>query len=206
MLSVGQILKKAREEKDLKLLDVEKEIRIREKFLQAVEDDNWDFFSSKVYINGIIKNYSRFLGLDEGKMLAFFRRDYEKGEEVKFKTKVASKYLVPETKKLIKFGFIIIFLIFFIYFSYQLRLSFLPPTLTVISPKQEVFKKEQKIKIEAKTDIEAEINIFGQRVYQDKNGVFQYELPLKKGKNELIIEIIGTNGKKAIIKKTYYLE
>lgn len=206
MLSVGQILKKAREEKDLKLLDVEKEIRIREKFLQAVEDDNWDFFSSKVYINGIIKNYSRFLGLDEGKMLAFFRRDYEKGEEVKFKTKVASKYLVPETKKLIKFGFIIIFLIFFIYFSYQLRLSFLPPTLTVISPKQEVFKKEQKIKIEAKTDIEAEINIFGQRVYQDKNGVFQYELPLKKGKNELIIEIIGANGKKAIIKKTYYLE
>jgi len=206
MLSVGQVLKKAREEKGLKLLDVEKEIKVREKFLKAVEEENWNFFSSKVYIGGIIKNYSRFLNLEESKMLAFFRRDYERAEEVKFKTKVASKYLVPQTRKLIKFAFFILFLIFFIYFGYQLTLSFFPPKVIIISPTTQVFKNEQKIKIEGKTEKEAQINIFGERVYQNNDGIFQYEFPLKKGKNELSIEVVGANGKKAVIKKYYYLQ
>ncbi len=206
MLSVGQILKKAREEKGLTLRDVEKETKVREKFLLAVENEDWTFFSSKVYINGIIKNYARMLDLDESRILAFFRRDYERAEEVKFKTKVASKYLVPETKKLIRFALTIFFLGFFIYFGYQLKLSFTPPTITITSPKKEIFKNEEKIKIEGRTEKEAQISIFGERIYQNKDGIFQYEFPLKKGKNELTIEVIGANGKKTAIKKLYYLQ
>ena len=81
MLSVGEILKKQRKKKGLTLLEVEKKIKVRLKFLKAIEDNNWSF-SSKVYISGIIKNYAQFLDLDKDKVLAFFRRDYEKNDEM----------------------------------------------------------------------------------------------------------------------------
>lgn len=47
MTTVGQILKKQRENKGLTLFDVEKQIKIREKYLKAVEEDNWSFFPRK---------------------------------------------------------------------------------------------------------------------------------------------------------------
>ena len=88
MLSVGQILQQARLKKGYPLSLIEKQIKVREKFLKAVEENNWKFFSSKIYITGIIKNYSSFLGLDHKKILSFFRREYESKDDVKFQRKI----------------------------------------------------------------------------------------------------------------------
>jgi hypothetical protein len=205
MLSVGEILKAERKKQAIDLKSIEKQLKVREKFLKAVEDNNWKIFSSKIYIIGIIRNYSNFLGLDVERMLAFFRRDYEKTDEVKFKKRITSKYLTPETKKIILIGIVAIFLLFLGYFSYQLKLYFSPPVITIISPRTFIFKKETRIKIVGKTEKDLVINIFGERVYL-KEGKFEYDLPLQPGKNELIIEAIGANGRKSIIKKTFYKE
>lgn len=203
MLTVGEILKNYREKQHIILSEVEKQIRVRSKFLTAVEENNWNFFSSKIYITGIIKNYSDYLGLDPKKMIAFFRRDYERKEEVGFKTRISNKYLTPETRKVALLIISLIILFFALYFGYQLKQYFSPPTLTVISPQTNTFTIEDKMKFMGKTDKDAAVTIFGERVYQDKYGVFTYDFPLKIGKNELTIEIVGANGKKTIIKKIY---
>ncbi len=206
MLSVGKILKGEREKRGISLPMVEKEIKIREKFLKAIEEDNWDFFSSKVYITGIIKNYANFLGLDSRKILAFFRRDYEKKDEVKFKKKISSKYLASETKKLALFGLGLVFAFFFTYFGYQLKLYFTPPKITILSPKTDKVLKGDRVKIIGKTDKDVMINIFGERVFQNQEGIFEYNFPLKKGKNELVIEVVGANGRKAVFRRIYLRE
>lgn len=203
MLSVGEILKKTREKKALTLVDIEKELRIREKFLKAIEEDNWNFFSSKIYIEGIIKNYANFLGLDSKKMTAFFRREYEVNEEIKFKKRIASKYLTSETKRFAIIGLILVCLFFLIYFAFQLKNYLSPPKLIIIEPKTTIFKRVDKIKIIGKTDAESAITILGDRVYQDKDGLFHYDLPLKLGKNIFTVELTGANGKKAVIQKEY---
>lgn len=205
MLSVGEIFKKTREGKGLTLKQIEQEIKIRERFLQAIEEDNWQIFSSKIYIEGIIKNYSHLLKLDSKKMKAFFRREYERNEEVKFKRKVASHYLTPETRKLISFGLSLIFVFFIVYFAYQLKLYLSPPKITLLQPKTAIVKRVDRVKIIGKTEKEATVNIFGERIYQDKDGVFEYNFPLKPGKNELTIEVIGANGKKSSLKKEFTL-
>lgn len=203
MLTVGGILKNAREKQGILLSDVEKKIKVRVKFLQAIESDNLNLFSSKIYITGIIKNYARFLSLDDKKVLAFFRRDYERKEEVKFKTRISSKYLTPETKRAVLIIISIIILFFGVYFGYQLKQYLSPPTLTVISPLTNTFTIEDKVKFVGKTDKDAAVTIYGERIYEDKYGVFTYDFPLKNGKNELTIEIVGANGKKSIIQKNY---
>ncbi|MBI2641892.1 helix-turn-helix domain-containing protein [Candidatus Roizmanbacteria bacterium] len=206
MLSVGEILKKEREKQGIGLREVEKDIKIREKFLRAVEDNNWAFFSSKIYITGILKNYARFLKLDDMKILAFFRRDYERSEEVRFKEKVSSKYLTPETKKAVLLGFILSFFLFFGYFSYQLKLYFSPPKVELIEPTKETFRSDESIKVTGKTEKEAQITIFGNRIFQNKEGIFEYVFPLHKGKNELVVEVMGANGKKTTFRKIFFKE
>lgn len=204
MLSVGSILKNEREKKGLLLSDVEKQIKVREKYLKAIEDENWNYFSSKIYITGILKNYSRVLNLDHKKVLAFFRRDYERKEEVKFKKKVESSYLTSETKKFLRIGLIIITLFFIVYFILQLKTYFSPPTFTLLSPKVSNFTIEKKIKISGKVEKDTSVTISGERIYQNKEGVFNYELSLNEGVNKIVIILLGANGKKTTIEKTFY--
>ncbi len=205
MLTVGEILRRERETKGLKLSDIEKKTRVREKFLKALEQNNWDLFSSKIYIEGIIKNYANILDLNQEKLLAFFRREYAKKEEVGFRNKISSKYLTPETKKYLKFLVVFVFLLFAFYFGFQLKLFLSPPKVEIISPEEQTFTKKDQIEVVGKTQKEAVVTIFENRVYQNNEGIFTYNFPLKPGKNELVIEVVGANGKKTTFKKEYFL-
>ena len=60
------------------------------------------------------------------------------------------------------------------------------------------------VKISGKTEKEAVVTIAGERVFQNDLGVFEFNFPLKSGKNLVIIEAIGANGKKATIKREYF--
>jgi len=203
MLSVGKLLKDARERKKLTLHDVEKRIKVREQFIRALEEDQWGSFTSRIYVTGILKNYSRFLGLDERKILAFFRREYERIEEIKFKEKVSNTYFSSDSKKAIIGGFVFICILLVGYFSYQLFQYFKPPTIHIISPTTNTFKRDVTIKIIGKTEKEAVITIMGERIYQNKEGVFEYIMPLKQKENALSIEVVGANGKKAVLEKIF---
>jgi cytoskeletal protein RodZ len=204
MLSVGTILKKEREKKGLLLIDIEKQIKVREKYLKAIEDENWNYFSSKIYITGILKNYSRVLNLDHKKVLAFFRRDYEKNEEIKFKRKVFIGNFTSETKVFFKFSLIIIALFFIVYFIFQLKTYFSPPSFILMAPTAKFFTIEKSIKIIGKTDKDTNVTIFGERIYQNKEGIFTYEYSINEGENKLIINLIGANGKKSTVEKIFF--
>lgn len=206
MVSVGELLKKEREKRGLTLRQIEKEIKTREQFLKAVEEENWSFFPSKIYIIGIIKNYAKVLGLDSHKLIAFFRREYKKQEDIGFKTRVNSNYLKPQTKKVVFLGLSLFFILFAGYFFFQVKQFLSPPKVTIISPKTDRFRSVEKITIAGKTEKEASIIIYGEKVYPNKEGIFEYSFPLKPGKNQLLVEITGANGKKTIFKKDYFKE
>lgn len=203
MLSVGKLLRDARERKKISLRDVEKQIKVREQFIRALEEDKWYSFTSRIYVTGILKNYARFLGLDERKILAFFRREYERSEELRFKEKVSTSYLSSDSKKTLLAGFILICVLLVGYFSYQLFQYLKPPNVYIISPTSMIFKREQTVKIIGRTEKEAAITIMGERIYQNKEGIFEYVLALKQKENALSIEVIGANGKKTVIERIF---
>lgn len=206
MLTVGKILRRERKKKGISLTEVEKELKVRKKFLQAVEENNWDRFPSKIYIIGIIRNYARYLNLDPERIVAFFRRDYERKESLGFKRRISSHYLKSDAKKLIAIAIGLVFFVFFIYFGYQLKLYLSPPKVVLLSPKKTRFRVEKKLTIVGKADKESEISIFGEKIYPNDQGIFKYNFPLKEGKNELVIKVIGANGKKTVLKKVFYKE
>ena len=64
MRTVGQVLKEARESKLYTLDEVEKSTKIRKEMLRALEDDNYAKLPPITFIQGFVKNYGKFLGID----------------------------------------------------------------------------------------------------------------------------------------------
>lgn len=63
-VSLGELLKEKRQEKKLSLQDAENGTSIRTSYLQAIEENQVEYLISPVYIQGFIRQYSSFLGLD----------------------------------------------------------------------------------------------------------------------------------------------
>jgi cytoskeletal protein RodZ len=64
MFEIGHSLREARTRRGLSAADVQKGIRIRERYLSALEDENWELLPGDAYTKGFLRTYAEFLGLD----------------------------------------------------------------------------------------------------------------------------------------------
>lgn len=64
MQTVGEKLRKAREEKSLSLEEVYRQTKIHPRVLEGLEQDRAHNFLGFIYIKGFLKTYARYLGLD----------------------------------------------------------------------------------------------------------------------------------------------
>lgn len=58
-LELGTLLKKARQEKGLSIEDIQTETKIRKKYIEAIENNEFDKLPGKVYLKVFIKGYAR---------------------------------------------------------------------------------------------------------------------------------------------------
>jgi cytoskeletal protein RodZ len=70
--TLGQYLKREREARDVSLEELSHGTRINRPFLEALERDDFNFFSQKEFVLGFLKRYARFLSLDEQDVLRRF--------------------------------------------------------------------------------------------------------------------------------------
>ena len=64
MFQIGDSLREARTRRGLSPADVHKAIRIRERYLTALEEERWDMLPGEAYTKGFLRTYSEFLGLN----------------------------------------------------------------------------------------------------------------------------------------------
>ena len=69
MGKVGELLKEQRESRNLSLSQVEEETKIRRKYLEALEEENYKLIPGKVYVKGFMRTYATFLGLNAAELL-----------------------------------------------------------------------------------------------------------------------------------------
>ncbi len=73
MGSIGETLKSAREAKGISLRKAEEDTKIRKKYLQALEEGNYDILPGRVYAKGFLRNYANYLGLDQEEILMEYK-------------------------------------------------------------------------------------------------------------------------------------
>jgi cytoskeleton protein RodZ len=64
MFEIGGSLRAARLKRDLTPADVQKAIRIRDRYLQALEEERWELLPGDAYVKGFLRTYAEYLGLD----------------------------------------------------------------------------------------------------------------------------------------------
>ena len=85
MGQLGELLKEARQSKEVSLEQVEEELRIRKKYLQALEEEDFSIMPPEVYVKGFLRNYAIYLGLDPEEVKALHKgKSAEKGRKPEF--------------------------------------------------------------------------------------------------------------------------
>ena len=72
MESYGELLRKAREEKNLKIDKIAREISIESRYLTGLEDEDNGVFPGEAYMLGFLRNYSNYLELDTDYILKLY--------------------------------------------------------------------------------------------------------------------------------------
>ena len=69
---LGQLLKKARLEKGISLEQLEEMTKIRKRYLEAIEEGDYNVLPGNFYVRAFIKNYAEAVGLDPNEVLSFY--------------------------------------------------------------------------------------------------------------------------------------
>ena len=102
MKDIGNFLKERREARGISLIEVEKDLKIRKKYLQALEEGNIDAIPGKTYIIGYLRNYSKYLGINEENINQIIQtyNNLEKQKSGLKKTKEENIYLKTKDRSL----------------------------------------------------------------------------------------------------------
>jgi cytoskeleton protein RodZ len=87
MEAIGKTLKEKRIEKGLTIEDVSDSIKIRRKYLEAIESGNYSEIPDKVYTKSFLKIYAEYLGLDQVYVLKRYLDEVSQEENVSIPTK-----------------------------------------------------------------------------------------------------------------------
>jgi cytoskeletal protein RodZ len=212
MKTVGSILKDARVRQGDSLADIEAATRIRRKYLEAIENDDYSGMPSLAYAKGFVRNYASHLGLDPVHIMAFFRRQTAESAKSSLLPKGMADPLNVSFIRLTParfIGLVVAFLVitFFAYFAFQYRRVGIPPFLKVETPKDGILISERKIDVSGKTDPDATVAINGVSILVRPDGQFFDQVELKPGENRISVIATSRFGKTTASQVTVtYLE
>ncbi len=200
MNTVGSMLKTERVRKGESLSEVESATKIRLKFLEAIEADDYTGLPSLSYAKGFVKNYSEYLGLDSKTVLAFFRRQttdvtraslLPKRESAAFNKSFIQ--LTPGKFLAIVLGTLL--LMFLGYLGFQYRATFQPAKLSVDSPVNQLVTHDRRIDVLGGTDTDATVTVNGTAILVRGDGKFFDQVGLEPGVNKITVVATSRFGK-----------
>jgi hypothetical protein len=81
VFEIGNSLREARYRQQLELSEVELATKIRARYLQALEEENFDALPAQTYVKGFLRTYADYLGLDGQLYVDEYNSRYAVGED-----------------------------------------------------------------------------------------------------------------------------
>jgi cytoskeletal protein RodZ len=146
MASVGQVLKKEREVKGIPLKEIADHTKINLRFLQDLEDDNFEFMPGKFLTRSIIRSFANYLGLDEKKIIDLYLATVQ--EQGQISDELPEEEAQPPSpgsrKKLLMYSLVAVLLIAIlaVFFWTVLKRK---PAVTPILPAETTIVEEEQV-------------------------------------------------------------
>lgn len=204
-LTLGEKLKKLRTDKRISLNEVSRATRIQVKYLECLEEDNFDKLPVDVYTRGFLRSYADFLGVDGQILLKLYdkekgiRKNISNSGKSSGKKKVVdiSSFVFTPRKILILAIIVIVFFGIFLLYKEIGSLSS-APRLIILNPEPNSEVSENSVYVEGITDKDASLFINGQPIMVNDEGKFRENLTLQPGVNVINIKSINKFQKETI--------
>lgn len=213
----GQVFTAAREHKNVNIRQVSEVTKMRESYIQALERDDYEAFSSDVHLRGFMKIYCRYLELDDVKILALYRRSVETKPEKSDKEESETKPTRSiQLQQLLQNRYVILgafgVLLILFYLGNQVYRVLQPPRLLLSSPVEitanytgTVDVNADAVTLSGQTEPFTVIRINGEALPLQPGGLFELkDFPLTS--ESTVFSIVGTNqlGREATIQLTVH--
>ncbi|MBI2315368.1 hypothetical protein HYU93_04935, partial [Candidatus Daviesbacteria bacterium] len=162
-------------------------------------------------VQGFIKNYGRFLGLNVEKLLAIYRREFSESKHPPRVLETFSnpldqgKFRLTPAKAL---GGVILGLVttFFVYLWFEYRFLVGGPFLEVTQPVNELHTESAAVTVTGRTDPEAKVSINNQEIGVDYQGKFSQEIKLAEDMSTIEISAVSKSGKVTKMERTVFVK
>lgn len=208
--TIGEVLKEERTAHHISLEQLAKKTRIRQEYLAALEENQFDKLPAATFVKGYIKTYARVFGFEHEPLLALLRRDFKESAKGKL---VPREFIKPVLKKrrsitsitlvMVALSGLFISLISYVGMQwYQLQR---PPFLEVTQPVDQA-QVAARVVVEGQTVSEALVSVNEQPVALQPDGSFSAELVLPtEGITTITISSTDRRGKTSKEQRTVYV-
>ena len=192
---LGEMLRSARESRGLDHARIERDTRIRGRYLAALERGAYDELPGEVYARGFLRTYARYLGLDADAMVALYR--------IETRARTHASAAVPRTRprwtpqprafvitpSVVGAAVLTVFVGALIaYLAYQVVTFARTPDLRIVEPPGDVMGYDERtIVIRGVTEPNARVTVSGlgenPSVVADSEGAFVVTVELVPGMN-----------------------
>lgn len=207
---VGELLKLEREKKHISRSTLAQQIRVREKFLAALEDNRFQELPSAVFVKGYVKAYARALGFDPEPMLALLRRDWHESAKGKLEPQPllklsARKADTPSPIRLAGAAVLGVFLLLFLYIGIRWYSFISPPKLEVFEPTENSLVSSQVL-IKGLTEPESLVLVNAQQIPVGADGSFETQITLPtEGISTITVEAKNKQEKATTLQRTVFV-
>jgi len=191
MTTVGELFSQKRKAKKISITRASHDLLIKKEHLEAIEKGEWANLPEPPFTKGFVKNYAQYIGLDENRILALYRREYDEAKYPHKQSPFHIKKRIMITPNRFASTLLIIAALFFASYLLIQYFSILSaPKIEVFSPPEDFTTSVPAVQISGQTEKEAIVSINGEFVPVNDEGNFSYQYKLKEGKNQ--IEIIAS--------------
>ncbi|MEP7081515.1 MAG: helix-turn-helix domain-containing protein [Chloroflexota bacterium] len=216
---LGEMLRSARESRGLDRVRIERDTRIRERYLSALERGAYDELPGEVYARGFLRTYATYLGLDPDAMTALYRLETRRPTADRSRPTARRRALgSPQPRAFALAPGVVAAAILTIlvgalvaYLAYQLITFARTPELRVLDPAGDVAgHRDSSIVISGVTAPNARVSVSGltenPSVVADSEGTFSVRVELVPGSNLVTIRALDPRTRRQSAEVTRTIE
>jgi cytoskeletal protein RodZ len=213
---LGETLRTQREKKGITLEQAAHDTRIREKFLKALEDSDYQTLPGAVYTKGFLRNYAEYLELDTEDLVVQFHQERDLPDVPRtFKpmNPIMRRSLIFTPAVLVPVVVLAGIVLFVSYLYYQFVSFAVPPKIEITEPSSDAIAQSADYIVKGKTvpDGRVTLQVFPgpltvADIHPNADGTFTVAVQLNPGSNHIEVEVLDVTGKVGRASRTVRLE
>jgi len=197
-LTLGEKMKRARNEKRITLSEISKNTKIQMEYLESLESGDYKTLPADVYVRGFIKSFAEYVGINDEYLIKSFNKEksiqknIQGNEKKELKSKSVNLSRFYFNPKLMSIIFISLFFLGLFFYLYKNLNNFVSnPSLVILNPENNTIIDNSSVVVKGRTDIGNNLFINNQPVLVDDSGGFSESVVLREGINVIMIKSVN---------------